>query len=132
MIRRPPRSTRTDTLFPYTTLFRSLVPAFRAHARYVEAEPVQNRQGHRMDCALGLAAGTPGAEAAFPQLVHDGFAEDRASTVAGAQEEHVVGLVGVDRVGHGSTSGFAVEFAEPFGTHFMDALTRSEEHTSEL
>src|SRR3546814_11542095 len=27
MIRRPPRSTRTDTLFPYTTLFRSLVTA---------------------------------------------------------------------------------------------------------
>src|SRR3546814_5085767 len=26
MIRRPPRSTRTDTLFPYTTLFRSLIP----------------------------------------------------------------------------------------------------------
>src|SRR3546814_7055970 len=26
MIRRPPRSTRTDTLFPYTTLFRSLRP----------------------------------------------------------------------------------------------------------
>src|SRR3546814_8361205 len=27
MIRRPPRSTRTDTLFPYTTLFRSHQPA---------------------------------------------------------------------------------------------------------
>src|SRR3546814_11731896 len=26
MIRRPPRSTRTDTLFPYTTLFRSVRP----------------------------------------------------------------------------------------------------------
>src|SRR3546814_3206545 len=26
MIRRPPRSTRTDTLFPYTTLFRSQFP----------------------------------------------------------------------------------------------------------
>src|SRR3546814_6647328 len=26
MIRRPPRSTRTDTLFPYTTLFRSMWP----------------------------------------------------------------------------------------------------------
>src|SRR3546814_7333891 len=26
MRRRPPRSTRTDTLFPYTTLFRSVVP----------------------------------------------------------------------------------------------------------
>src|SRR3546814_4211648 len=28
MIRRPPRSTRTDTLFPYTTLFRSYMTAF--------------------------------------------------------------------------------------------------------
>src|SRR3546814_14180236 len=28
MIRPPPRSTRTDTLFPYTTLFRSLVECF--------------------------------------------------------------------------------------------------------
>src|SRR3546814_12735118 len=27
MIRRPPRSTRTDTLFPYTTLFRSPLPS---------------------------------------------------------------------------------------------------------
>src|SRR3546814_7291310 len=27
MIRRPPRSTRTDTLFPYTTLFRSDAPS---------------------------------------------------------------------------------------------------------
>src|SRR3546814_11771715 len=27
MIRRPPRSTRTDTLFPYTTLFRSFLAA---------------------------------------------------------------------------------------------------------
>src|SRR3546814_8676556 len=26
MVRRPPRSTRTDTLFPYTTLFRSVAP----------------------------------------------------------------------------------------------------------
>src|SRR3546814_6841585 len=30
MIRRPPRSTRTDTLFPYTTLFRSGVRRRRA------------------------------------------------------------------------------------------------------
>src|SRR3546814_14195194 len=29
MIRRPPRSTRTDTLFPYTTLFRSSAPRRR-------------------------------------------------------------------------------------------------------
>src|SRR3546814_16695382 len=34
MIRRPPRSTRTDTLFPYTTLFRS--PAGRGDRRHPE------------------------------------------------------------------------------------------------
>src|SRR3546814_11583780 len=33
MIRRPPRSTRTDTLFPYTTLFRSRYRAFPHRAR---------------------------------------------------------------------------------------------------
>src|SRR3546814_10819487 len=33
MIRRPPRSTRTDTLFPYTTLFRSVHCHFSARHR---------------------------------------------------------------------------------------------------
>src|SRR3546814_18553435 len=33
MIRRPPRSTRTDTLFPYTTLFRSVEAVEDAHQR---------------------------------------------------------------------------------------------------
>src|SRR3546814_14327658 len=32
IIRRPPRSTRTDTLFPYTTLFRSVLRRHRDHA----------------------------------------------------------------------------------------------------
>src|SRR3546814_2910566 len=39
MIRRPPRSTRTDTLFPYTTLFRS---AFRAAIRTVRHESLRS------------------------------------------------------------------------------------------
>src|SRR3546814_15091693 len=38
MRRRPPRSTRTDTLFPYTTLFRSLPPT-RTAERAVRAGP---------------------------------------------------------------------------------------------
>src|SRR3546814_13279018 len=33
MIRRPPRSTRTDTLFPYTTLFRSAFQSVRSSLR---------------------------------------------------------------------------------------------------
>src|SRR3546814_1256702 len=31
MVRRPPRSTRTDTLFPYTTLFRSVLDYLRSN-----------------------------------------------------------------------------------------------------
>src|SRR3546814_1907991 len=40
MIRRPPRSTRTDTLFPYTTLFRSAAPHLQG-ARHEIARQVQ-------------------------------------------------------------------------------------------
>src|SRR3546814_13954414 len=42
MIRRPPRSTRTDTLFPYTTLFRSLgrVIVERRHVAAIPAAAV--------------------------------------------------------------------------------------------
>src|SRR3546814_7002130 len=40
MIRRPPRSTRTDTLFPYTTLFRSLQAKWNAkRARPLGQDP---------------------------------------------------------------------------------------------
>src|SRR3546814_8419692 len=46
MIRRPPRSTRTDTLFPYTTLFRSIA----AIAQKVEAAAsVSRHQRQRID-----------------------------------------------------------------------------------
>src|SRR3546814_15545812 len=38
MIRRPPRSTRTDTLFPYTTLFRSADLLVRASFRALERD----------------------------------------------------------------------------------------------
>src|SRR3546814_20545449 len=42
MIRRPPRSTRTDTLFPYTTLFRSLDRQFKRRFH----GPVHDRIAH--------------------------------------------------------------------------------------
>src|SRR3546814_17308748 len=49
MIRRPPRSTRTDTLFPYTTLFRSLAqhpePAWRAEALGGRVERDRRQRG---------------------------------------------------------------------------------------
>src|SRR3546814_10500894 len=54
MVRRPPGSTRTDTLFPYTTLFRSIEPAcFQLggrgdeHARRGEALELSGKEGCR-------------------------------------------------------------------------------------
>src|SRR3546814_17024331 len=71
MIRRPPRSTRTDTLFPYTTLFRSIVSrnasrpllcilslgccvlptafAMMLHAASKYDEPLQDRKSTRLN-----------------------------------------------------------------------------------
>src|SRR3546814_17958094 len=51
MIRRPPRSTRTDTLFPYTTLFRSNIERQQRHQH-----PVQE-SGAVVD---GVSANHPG------------------------------------------------------------------------
>src|SRR3546814_14432143 len=42
MIRRPPRSTRTDTLFPYTTLFRSQLDVLVANAGVGHYAPIAN------------------------------------------------------------------------------------------
>src|SRR3546814_13466691 len=75
MIRRPPRSTRTDTLFPYTTLFRSLscsmsevrpteveadrfvAPAARLMAGSLQAqgEKTERKAPRRFQSLLGVA-----------------------------------------------------------------------------
>src|SRR3546814_4624551 len=44
MIRRPPRSTRTDTLFPYTTLFRSVRTSARRPTPWSPARPSRRIQ----------------------------------------------------------------------------------------
>src|SRR3546814_9120406 len=52
MIRRPPRSTRTDTLFPYTTLFRSdrRPPSARSARRRVRRPARPPRHGRQQWC----------------------------------------------------------------------------------
>src|SRR3546814_5200511 len=59
MIRRPPRSTRTDTLFPYTTLFRSVdapvAPRGRRDARLRRLR----REGVAQDAARDLPSVAP-------------------------------------------------------------------------
>src|SRR3546814_1871864 len=72
MIRRPPRSTRTDTLFPYTTLFRSLA--------------VGLGDGHRVDGMRGRDFAHRGQECARRQLA------------AGHQATDLLGDLPVDRL----------------------------------
>src|SRR3546814_3896752 len=61
MIRRPPRSTRTDTLFPYTTLFRSLdlrglVPDDVVAAKLMQQHHHEKRIGHCKQAATEMTA----------------------------------------------------------------------------
>src|SRR3546814_4777733 len=108
MIRRPPRSTRTDTLFPYTTLFRS---RYRRRTLSLEAEA----QHLVVECLArhSEALGGPAAvEAVPPQSVDD------AVLLAAA-----VGLGG----------GAALQQRQKLlELHWTALPPRSEEHTSEL
>src|SRR3546814_12763998 len=78
MIRRPPRSTRTDTLFPYTTLFRSAVADVAAAGLALDQAgggeflqvKRQGRAGQRQ--RLGDLAGHAPLGAGFDQQAKDG------------------------------------------------------------
>src|SRR3546814_15114986 len=84
MIRRPPRSTRTDTLFPYTTLFRShLTGTERLHRPLPDGEVP-------LDAPPSLSGGDPSEDLWIEGLdvdadrvdphVGDSVNEDRKST----------------------------------------------------
>src|SRR3546814_20631807 len=76
MTRRPPRSTRTDTLFPYTTLFRSAVAELVGHRRMaVERE-----------CHRTAAAGS------FEMHRHDGLPGHDWRQVGAAQPSPAGGM----------------------------------------
>src|SRR3546814_3912043 len=89
MIRRPPRSTRPDTLFPYTTLFRS---RFAAADIGIIAPAQRTRPGRRVGGRLAIqslaGAATEGGIAAR---------SDRFAGIAGRQEGAVPRMAVVDR-----------------------------------
>src|SRR3546814_3458158 len=86
MIRRPPRSTRTDTLFPYTTLLRSPHRADRRPRAMVSAHPSPDDEqagGEGRDARIGrrprTKAGAAPARTRHPQ---------RLGAQGGRSEEH--------------------------------------------
>src|SRR3546814_4064439 len=95
MIRRPPRSTRTDTLFPYTTLFRS---AHRGQERHIALDLDQfptDRDVHHPLYALrqpGPSVGCADPSGRAAPLAHAG-GEDRS-------EEHTSELQSLMRISY--------------------------------
>src|SRR3546814_1358609 len=99
MIRRPPRSTRTDTLFPYTTLFRSDALADPATKAVELAEKLKLADAH-----LALLAGT--ATAGQVALLDLGSGTRTAATEAAKladqrrSEEHTYELQSLMRISY--------------------------------
>src|SRR3546814_14259523 len=94
-IRRPPRSTRTDTLFPYTTLFRSHVRRGGRRAVPRNPRPVPGPAGdpaHRVDAPGGGGGPGQGGRGGLPRQAlgrpeADGDGEQPAGTRASAARE---------------------------------------------
>src|SRR3546814_17698790 len=102
MIRRPPRSTRTDTLFPYTTLFRSQAcaqqprPTLHKHER--DAVPVQTTPFRDI---AELAEGVEHAASSQPCAVRDiQPAQDGETDLLGRQIAESRRVDGVPDAGH--------------------------------
>src|SRR3546814_12491266 len=90
MIRRPPRSTRTDTLFPYTTLFRSDRDALLHAARELPGKLLLEAAAvHQLQVARRPVAALRGSEAHDLQRQHD-VALDRAPRIARRRLQPVV------------------------------------------
>src|SRR3546814_5177911 len=109
MRRRPPRSTRTDPLFPYTTLFRSLAPAGRPGAAAGIARLWRDARADEPADLSGLCAN--------PHRHRDGHRD------IGAARGRIDGLAARGRSALAGRSRPGPVAARP---------DRSEEHTSEL
>src|SRR3546814_11644630 len=104
MIRRPPRSTRTDTLFPYTTLFRSRRGDRRrdeGNAR-AGADADTDRDG---DLAHGEATGGERDDAARERKHRADLAARALEEIGELVERRVEGRVGAGECGTGGPEG---------------------------
>src|SRR3546814_4584444 len=93
MIRRPPRSTRTDTLFPYTTLFRS------AEIVIAGADERSGTAAERLAAHGGPRRALAGEQASAQRCERFGFAHDTALPLH-RSEEHTSELQSLMRISY--------------------------------
>src|SRR3546814_7405602 len=123
MIRRPPRSTRTDTLFPYTTLFRSLVENILNH-----------RTDGRISCGREVLGKLTLIVTSLKHSLHLAahLLKESIPVSPHQSRRHGPGLT------HGGSHGIGESFLESFKVAFVDLGSylivekRSEENTFEL
>src|SRR3546814_12919716 len=97
MIRRPPRSTRTDTLFPYTTLFRSHRRGKADRRRGGDEADARGREAHHRDRDQeGVFAPEPVAEIAEQHRAQRPEAEADREPRPGEQRLHHLVAGGAD------------------------------------
>src|SRR3546814_19131926 len=110
MIRRPPRSTRTDTLFPYTTLFRSPLPkadvlltqGFRdtlfnfndglhnyecLHALGGDVRLLTHQTGHILPLSLGAVGLEDPLDPFYPAITFPGLGDQGGTRTCGTRSE---------------------------------------------
>src|SRR3546814_5983306 len=116
MIRRPPRSTRTDTLFPYTTLFRSVA---RPERRNPEIRtPQRHTGGNNMSGLIAWLEKLNEADSKARAVLRRSLAFDPG--------QHIPAFPYVEPFLKGEQEGWRRD------VHYLVAALRSEEHTSEL
>src|SRR3546814_16221482 len=117
MIRRPPRSTRTDTLFPYTSS-SDLRRADPDDERY---RPRRESGDHRSRAGGGRGAGRGHGLSSRNVAA----ARSRPRTIGSAHHPRNRQPLAFGAAGDGAKTRYLAAFG-------VDALARSEEHTSEL
>src|SRR3546814_5742981 len=118
MIRRPPRSTRTDTLFPYTTLFRSL-------HRLSLHEPRLSYQLFRSP-GDSLDEGEPDSSAGVPVVKRLLLREQKTSSPFFREQHKNIGRMSIVAENEATIGELRLDAL------ILSSLVRSEEHTSEL
>src|SRR3546814_11450579 len=92
MIRRPPRSTRTDTLFPYTTLFRSndtVNPAARTN----KSSPIYGMPILNVDMAKQVYVVKRGQGKGYSGVENELFFRDNTNMVYGDAQKVMVQMI---------------------------------------